>query len=264
MSISFDKASIVAAISEAQALADAIAAKKGSAQKRLADATLTALGHTVSVDLVDVPTMPKSAVSVSTTERDGEKVKVAAVQLGELSKFLVDITSWAEQMRNEAVKTVLDSQAGGDDVDALTTLFEAKVKMVKAMLEIAEQLSDEDVSDLAVPTLRRGRASSGGPSKGNTKRQLFYRVKTDGSRHNVGASQNTASSFAFYHGAAIVGSPGEGATNKGKGVPIDQLENFLKLNIEGFSWAKPWAIEADGVTYGMDVVDSGDDDTEEE
>jgi hypothetical protein len=226
-------------------LAEAIKVQKGSQVKRLADATHTALGKDVEVDV------PRIVFNMGVPKDD----KVT-VNLGDFAVWLEDVNSYAEQVATEQRDLILKEASQGNTLDALKAQYEQGLKTVIALATILNQTDPDktiglNVEDVELPDLRGARSS--GTRRAGSKSATFYRI-VDGVRKPQGDAQDNISSFAYWHGARLVGTPGKGSTNQGKGVPVDELEKFLRDNGHDSPRGKSWSIEQNGVTYGMDTV----------
>jgi len=243
--VKFDRDTIVGEIAKLSVIVNAIKEKQGSAQKRLTDATHTALGHDVKLN-EDMPVNFVPHLKPGTT-----------INLGDLASFVQSLNEWSEQVRKEAVNKILKDNATGDDVAVLREQYSNQKEKVEALLTVAK-FSGVDVEGLTVPHLRAGRpkGSTSTKSKTGSKWSRFYRI-VNGERHEQGDSQNTFSSFAWYFGAKITGAgENDHTTNNGKGVPTDVLEKFLRNQGVDSPKGKSWSLDVDNVTYGMDVTDS--------
>lgn len=252
MATAFDRKMLDAEIVQLSALVTAIKGQQGSAAKRHEAATLEALGTDVLVEDVSVFSIPGPQLP-----NEG----AVTMSLARIAKYVADLNSWAEQAANEAVTVILKGQNDEGKLDALREQYKAKRELCEAYVTVLTSMKI-DVSDVEIPMLR----GSTGPrtSSAKTSKGRWYRI-VKGMRKDQPDSQNTISSFAYYHGAALVGTPGEGSTANGKGVPTDVLEKWLTKNVtEGASpIGRSWSVEVDGVTYGMDVVPDKAGDEEE-
>jgi hypothetical protein len=102
-----------------------------------------------------------------------------------------------------------------------------------------------------IPALRAHRTSTG-TRKPGSKTAVFYRVLANGEERPQSDSQNTWSSFVYYHSAKF-GSAGERMST-------DAATAYVKTLGVDSPMGKPWEIEVNGVKYGMRTV--GADDTE--
>lgn len=244
--IAFDRETFVGEVAKLQALVDAIKTQRGSAAKRLQEATETALGQAVTFVVDDVP----KPFDVITHDEHGSAI------LGDVAVYVQALTEWAEQIRNETVSAIVKADGLGDRLDVLKAQYENGRTYVDAM-RVLLAAAKVDVSDIETPSVGRGGGRPAGTRTTGTKSFRFYRVE-NGIRKDQSDQQNSLSSFAFYHGAKITGVENS-PTNNGKGVPVGTLKSFLKsheINAELLS--TPWAIDVDGVTYGLDVRSNSD------
>lgn len=240
------------------ALADSVKAKQGSAAQRAREATEQAMG--VDVTFSDNDDVPRSWLSLLGDVAEGEGA--VTVNLGQLAQAVHAIDEWAAQVANECVTGIL-KQAGDDN--SLATLKEQYAKqrdVVEALVTVFTAATDIDVSDVVLPTLRAPRTTSA-PSQRKGKRGHFYRV-VDGERREQSDQQDTLSSVAWYFGAAITEQTGKGSTNNGKGVPTAELEKYLRAQGIDSPLGKPWTLEREGVTFGMEIVGGDEAKSEEE
>ncbi len=268
-----DRKTLDAEVVQLEALVSAIKSQQGSASERTRNATLTALGQDVVINSVDLQTFDfpvntgwraddPNEDGTPAEDADGNPlgVEVATFNLGSLASFVAELSSWAEQVANETVTTILKASTDSSNLDALREQYKAKREYVDALLLILN-MQKIDVSDVVIPALR----GSGGPRNrsANKSHQRWYRI-VKGERKDQAPSQNSLSSFAYWHGAKLMGVVNQdGTTNNGKGVSSAALEQFLRKGITD-SLAKSWSVEVDGVTYGMDIADTPSDSSEEE
>lgn len=253
-SIQFDRKALDAQVIALQALVDSVKAQQGSAAKRIHDATLNALGEDVNFDQEDIPT-PFNAHGRSGSYSQG-------ASLGDIAVYVQELNDWAEQLRDETVRVILKASGNSDNVTALKAQYADKRTLVEAMITLCKA-QGFDVSDVVVPALRVGRpvGSTNAPNKPGSKFAHFYRV-VNGERIEQSEMQNSLSSFAWYYGAKVTETTG--SANKGKGVPVSELDAYLRKNGVESPMGKPWTIERDGVTYGMSTTEPEEASSEEE
>lgn len=240
------------------ALRDKITTTKGSAAKRLHDATLTALAMNVPFEKADLPTLPPLL----------EGPKGSYVNLGGLAQFVVDLNEWANNLKEEAVTGLLKSQPTSD-LTVLSEQYNTQRETVLSLRHILTQVAsttnqkDLDVSDVEIPALRKGggRPASSGSRPAGTRHIHFYRI-VNGTKVDQPSNQDKLSSIAWYFGAKIVPEP-TSTSNQGRGVPVDVLTKYLASQGVDSPNGKAWTHESDGVTYGMEIV-GGDEKAEEE
>lgn len=248
--VMFDRATIEAEIVQLQALVDSIKERRGTAAKKLQDATLTALDMSVSFNDSDTDAFTDKYIEAVDGIGDGK----SAVKLSDLAEYVQALNEWAEQLAHEAVTSILKANGQADNTAALKEQYDAKRTMIEAMVTlcVAQKI---DVSGIVIPHLRAGRPPGTTTRKPGSKWAHFYRI-VDGVRKDQSDSQNTLSSFAFYHGAKMTGSD--------ERVSTADLTAFLKTQGVDSPMGKPWSIEVDGVTYGMDVESEATADTASE
>lgn len=233
-SVLFDRAAVEGEIVQLQALVDSIKEKRGNAAKRIADATLSALGQSVSFDIDSVP-------AAFVPDLDGEN---ATANLSDVAQYVEDLTSWADQLRNEAVTSILKANGQTDNVAALREQYTTKRTLVEAMKTLCEA-QGIDVSDIVIPHVGGGRPpGSTSTRKPGSKFARFYRV-VSGERREQSDSQNTLSSFVYYHGQRMLGLESRPSTA--------EVTAWLKTQGVDSPMGKSWSLDVDGVTYGMDV-----------
>lgn len=241
-------------VAKLAALRDKITATKGSAAKRLKDATDTALGQHVSLRKDDVP----KPFPISKGDKDGFYV----ANLGDIAQYVVDVSEWAANLRDETVSALLKS-APSSNLEVLTEQYNSQREMVLALRIVLGQ-SKVDVSDIEIPALRKGGGGRpAGTRNTGTKSAHFYRILSDGTKVDQSDGQDKLSSMAWYFGAKIVPNP-ESTTNQGRGVPADVLTKYLNSQGVDSPNGKAWTLVSDGVTYGMEVLDPNSDKGEEE
>lgn len=217
-----------------KALVDSIKEATGNQAKRLSEATEQALG--VAVNVSERPTFD--------VEDGGEGG--AVVDLAVVAQYVVDLNSWADQLRNETVTGILNATGGPIDLDALKTAYADKRTMVEALITVLRQTGIDSCEGVEIPGLRAGRPVGSTNRKAGSKFAHFYRVLADGEKRGQSAQQDTYSSFAYYHSAKMMG---------GDRVGVDQLTAWLKAEHDIDSpMGKPWSVVVDGVTYGMETA----------
>lgn len=234
-----------------KALASQYAEKKGSAAERKANATVEALVTEVDVNDEDNP-MPRPGQF--DLDLSGK------VRLGDLARFVHSLDEWAEQVANEAVTSILKAQGDDTTLDAIKAQFDEKKTFVEALLKVAPAFGVE-VDDVELPSLRAGRSSGSRSATPRRKGKFghYYRI-VSGVRHDQPASQDTLSSFAWYHGHNALG--GDRPKNS---VKVDEFTKWLSDHGVDSPMGKAWSVEgADGNTYGMDVIDNSADTAGEE
>lgn len=242
------RAAFIERVAKLRALHDAIREQKGSQAKRLADATTIALGVTVKAGTKDIP------VQDFITTNKG----VSSFVLGDLANYVQAMIEWADNVAREQRDLVLKEQATGDTYEALKAQYIEAHVAVTALATILNQ-SDKDrtlglnVTDIELPTAKVGTRSP--RMSAGVKNVTFYRI-VDSVRKPQGDAQDNFSSFAYWHGAKMVGNPAKGSTNQGKGVPVDELESFVRSKGCDSPRGKAWSFEQNGVTYGMDLLSS--------
>lgn len=250
-----DKKMFVAEVENLKSIIDAVRAQQGSAAERHKNAIHAALGQDVTFSFDDMPEPPDFV-------QQGDEGQVS-VGLAALAEFVQQMDEWSAQVANEAVTRILKASTDDNNLEALRTQYLEKKEFVEA-LALVLHTQKIDVSDVEIPQLRGARSASGTARKSaKTSHGQWYRI-VDGTRKNQGDAQNTISAFAYWHGAALMGVVGQYPNNKGKGVPTEVLEKFLRDNVTDSPLGKSWSYERDGVTYGMDVKPSEKANDEEE
>lgn len=230
-------------LTKLSALVDSIKVKQGSANQRLHDATLEALGTEITVDGDAAPKFGLDSVN-------GQVV----INLGYLAQYVKDVSEWAENVRDETVRGILKAQGNEDNLSALREQYVKQTEVVKALLVILPTVG-VDVSEVVLPQLRAGRSAS--PTKRTLGKRFahFYRILPDGERRDQSDKQNSLSSMAWYYGEKITGI---GSANQGKGCSAAELDSFLRKQGIDSPNGKSWTFVVDNVTYGMDVITAGD------
>lgn len=243
-SFNMDRAAIDAAVLELTALVEQIKTKQGSQAKLLENATHEALGQVVTFKASAMPKAPKF--------NEPSKGK-GSVNLGELAQFIADVNAFAENLRNETVSVILKKSGDGTNIDALKELYATKRETLNAMLIVAKAMGVE-VDGVEIPQLRAARATSTPRKSG--KYGQWYRI-VNGVRKDQSNAQNSLSSFAYWHSAKMFSAERLGA---------GPFEAALRAAGVESPMGKSWALEINGVTYGMDVIDhpTSEDKTEEE
>jgi len=258
------------------------AEKKGSAAERKANATLEALDAQIDTTAEGNP-MPALRDFVP----DDEQALEPVVRMGYVASFVHALDSWAEQAANEAVTAILKAQGDDTTLDAIKAQFDEKRTYVEALFVVArtpafdvdlhvhteacqaeraelkgkalaDHIAADSCPELELPTLRAARSTSRPTTKRSGKFASYYRI-VDGERKYQPASQDTFSSFAWYHGQKILGNGGKIGS-----VKAAELEAFLKDQGVDSPMGKPWdVVGADGNSYGMDVTTPDTPDEEE-
>lgn len=244
--VMFNRDAIEAEIVQLQALVSAIKEQRGSASKRLRDAIDQALTEDVEFDATDAG-FPQ--LNWEAFEDSGDRVHVQG-PLVEIATYVESINEWADQLRDEAVSLILKDQASVNNLDALKEQYHAKRTMVEAMITLCKA-QKIDVDGLAVPAIGGGRPAgsknSNTPRKPGSKWSRFYRV-VNGERKDQSDSQNTLSSFAYYHGAKLMQVDERPSTAA--------LTEYLRkqLGIDS-PIGKSWFFTVDDIGYGNEVSD---------
>lgn len=233
--VMFNREAIEAEVVTLQALVDSIKEKRGSQAKLLQEATDQALSDTVTFDLDSIPAPFNTHGSEDTF----------GAALVDIAVYVQELNTWADQLRNEAVTAILKANGATDNVEALKAQYDSKRQLVEAMLIVCNA-QGIDVEGIVIPALRVGRPpGSTNTRKSGSKYGHFYRV-VDGVRKDQSESQDTLSSFTYYHGAKLMQQDDRPST---AGVTA-----FLKTHGVDSPMGKAWSIESDGVTYGMEIV----------
>jgi hypothetical protein len=246
---------------------------RGNAAKVLAEAGAEALAVDVTIPASTMPAMGKENFSITKPkDEDGKVTPHVTFQLVDLAIFAKSISEWAENLFDEQRSTILKGKATGDSEAALEERYGKAVKMLEAMLTVGGpdamgvlELTDvEKVRAEVKPFRKRGgarKSTSASPTatpsrKAGSKFARYYRKFEDGSVKDQPDSQNLLSSVAWYHGADLMGIPGEGPKYDGKGVPVEDLEAHLRKNGIDSPQGKPWEYKSTtGVIYGMRTDD---------
>lgn len=244
--VMFDRKAIEAEVVQLQALVDSIKEKRGSAAVRTRNATLQALGETVDFEWDN---MPKFSTEIIPLDQSGDNVRVG---LGDIAQYVANVTEWAEQLRDEVVTSILKSNGQSDNVAALKEQYVAKRTLIEAMVTLC-QAQGIAVDDIKIPSVGGGRppgSTNVMKSKGtSSKFARYFRIIDDEKKYQAD-SQNTLSSFAYYHGHKVMQCD-----------PHVSTADFTKwLNDHGVDspMGKPWSIEVENVTYGMETTDNND------
>lgn len=242
-------------VAKLTALADSVKSKAGSAAKRQQEATDQAMGVDVTFSAEDtLPTL--ATVGALLLDPAAEGKQYLPINLGELATAVQALDEWAAQVANEAVTAILKAQGDDSTLDTMRAQYAKQKEVVEALLVVFAATTDIDVSDITLPTLRAARATST-PRRQGTKRGHFYRV-IDGEKRYQSDNQDTQSSVAWYFGAVITEQTGKGSTNNGKGVPVNELEAYLRKHVTDSPLGKPWEVEREGVVFGYEIASASD------
>lgn len=239
--VMFNREAIEAEVVTLQALVDSIKEKRGSQAKLLQEATDQALSDMVTFDAEQLPSWGDSV------EFNG---KEASATLVDIAVYVQELNTWADQLRNEAVTAILKANGATDNVEALKAQYDSKRQLVEAMLIVCNA-QGIDVEGIVIPALRVGRPpGSTSTRRSGSKYGHFYRV-VDGVRKDQSESQDTLSSFTYYHGVKLMQQDDRPSTA--------EVTAFLKTHGVDSPMGKAWTldvIDADGktVTYGMEIV----------
>lgn len=210
---------------------------KGTVSQRRTLATHEALATVPAWD--DVNTLPAPPVEGDT--------------LGDLAVWVEQVNTFAEGLRDSMVSQIMarDSQSA-DEVAAIKATYDSQRDLVTSLATVLKAMG-VDVSDVEVPVLRSPSTTS--TRSAASKGMQFYRI-VSGVRKDQAPSTNTLSTFAFHHASKITGTDPQGN-------PTGVLTKWLEANVDNndgkFSLGKPWAVEVNGTTYGMDVAEAADD-----
>jgi hypothetical protein len=237
-------------------LAESLKAKTGTFAQRKREAGTVALGATFTFGKDD--SVPESLGNLAAILHELHDPKSKGVRLEALATQLQGVNEWAAHVHGEATAQVLKGTGGGEDeLATLRTAFDDQRKRCEALMAVAEVIPGMDVlvAGKSIPQLRTPRASGGGGSA--TKRfGTFYRITPDGQKRYQPDSQDKLSSVAWAFGALMLGKPGEGDRNDGKGVATPDLETHLRT-ITDSPLGKPWeyavTTDAGTITFGFEV-----------
>ena len=236
-----DRSLLDSAIAELQALCDRITAAIGTASQVQTRRNLAALADAITDD----------------QRSDLAPLVVAVTDAGDLAALAVAVQAldeWSAQQHAEAVTAITEATKPGEDLDALRTQYDDQRKRIDGLAAVLTSFGI-DCSDAVIPDKPSKRSTSAGASRHKVKtfKQTFSKTLPTGTVVYPVPRHDRFSSFVWYNGADLVGKPGKGTTNAGKGMPAADVSAFLVS--QGFDPNKPWSIVgASGTVYAMSLT----------